>query len=301
MIFRKIFPWKKTSNHSFNNDMRNAGTILFVRARLVLMVLSILLADSCSPGKPEQNNNSKDPNIRVIKEYYPDGKLKSSTEALGQLRHGESREYRKDGSLESIITYENNRKHGPARSYYPDGKTVKTEVHFVSGLKHGEARWNYPDGNLYRLTPYLNGRIVGVRKVYYENGNLQAEIVYQDGEPGVGLKEYNSNGTLREFESKMVFSEIDRISLDNTFVLTVSLSDGYRNVEYFSGKLSDGQFWNEQLSPITSANGVGVMEFFVSKGSFKMETINIIARIKTNLNNYLIIQREYHLALENKH
>ena len=48
-------------------------------------------------------------------------------------------------------------------------------------------------------------------------------------------------------------------------------------------------------------NGIGVMDFYVSKGSFKMETINIVARIKTSLNNYHIIQREYHLALENKH
>lgn len=281
--------------------MRNAGCELFKWTRSVWIIVPILLLNACSPGKPEQESQKKDPNIRVIKELYPDGKLKSTTEALGQLRHGESREYRKDGTLENLITYENNQKHGPARNYYSDGKTVKTEINYVNGYKQGETRWYFPDGKIYRITPYINGKIFGIRQVYYENGNLQAEIPYIDGQPGAGLKEYNSNGTPKKFDSKIVFNEEDRIGLDNTFKLKISLSDGYKDVKYYSGKLYDGQYWTDQLSPIDSENGVGVMEFFVSKGSFKMETINVIARIRTSLSNYHIIQREYHLALENKY
>ncbi len=265
------------------------------------ILIPILLLMSCSPGKPEQKTEKKDPNIRVVEEHYSNGELKSSTEALGQLRHGESKEFRSDGTLENLITYENNRKHGPARNYYPDGKTIKTEIMFVNGYKHGVAHWFYPNGKIYRITPYLNGKIFGIREVYYEDGKLQAEIPYLDSQVGMGLKEYNTNGTLREFKSKIVFRETDRISLDNSFKLSISLSDGYKDVEFFSGKLSDGQYWNDQLSPINTKNGIGLMEFHVSKGTFKMETINIIARAKTKLNNYHIIQREYHLALENKH
>lgn len=266
-----------------------------------MIIVAISMLASCSPGKPEPEKPVKNPNIRVITEKYPNGMLKSSTEAVGQLRHGESKEYRKDGTLESLITYENNRKHGPARNYYPDGKTVKTEMNYVNGYKQGETRWYFANGEIYRITPYINGKIIGIRQVYYENGNLQAEIPFLDSQPGMGLKEYNLNGIAKKFDSKIVFNETDRINLDNTFKLTITLSDGYKDVKYYSGKLSSGRYWNEQLSPIASENGVGVMDFFVSKGSFKMETINVIARIKTSLNNYHIIQREYHLALENKY
>jgi antitoxin component YwqK of YwqJK toxin-antitoxin module len=263
----------------------------------------MMLLASCSPGKPEQKNESgepKDPNLRVITEKYPNGRVKSTTEARGNLRHGASKEYRKDGTLETVINYENNRKQGPARNYYPDGKTVKTEIIYVQGFKHGETKWYFPDGQIYRITPYVNGAIKGIRKVYYENGNLLAEIPYQDSQPGMGLKEYNSDGSPKEFTWRIVFDEEDRINLDNSFKLIITLSGGYENVEFYNGKLTDGKYWNDRLAPIDTENGRGVMSFHVSRGSFKMETINVIARIKTSLNNYQIIQREYHLALENK-
>jgi antitoxin component YwqK of YwqJK toxin-antitoxin module len=272
----------------------------------ILGLFAILaLAGSCSHGKQDKSPGSgeaatPEPGIRVVKEYYPDGSLKSETEAMGKLRQGASKEYRKDGTLENLINYQNNRKHGPAYNYYPDGSTVKLEINYVNGYKSGETKWFYPDGNVYRVTPYVNGKIIGIRRTYYENGTLQAEMPFMDSQPGMGLKEYRQDGSPRKLDTKIVFSERDRISMDNTFRLTITLSDGSRNVEYFSGKLTDGKFWNDQLAPVRTEYGAGIMEFYVSKGTFKMETLNIVARVKTSLDNYLIIQREYHLALENK-
>ena len=78
------------------------------------------------------------------------------------------------------------------------------------------------------------------------------------------------------------------------------MSDKSKNVEFFKGQLTDGKFWNDQLEPIPISDGIGMLEYYVSKGSFKMETINIICRAKTSLDNYQILQREYNLALENK-
>lgn len=272
------------------------------KMRTLWFVISLVLIGSCSTGKQEQEENpgSRDPNIQIVKEYYPDGSLKSETEALGKLRHGESKEYRKNGTLQAVISYKNNRKHGSALNYYSDGRTVKTEIQYVDGYKHGEAKWYYPDGQLYRITPYEKGRIDGTRRTYYENGTLQAEIPYRAGQPGTGLKEYHSDGSPKSLNTKIVFNEQNRISLDNTFKLSITVSDGNRNVEYYTGKLADGMYWHDRLSPVPTEKGIGLMEFYISKGSFKMETLNIIARIKTNLDNYLIIQREYHLALENK-
>ena len=278
-----------------------------MKIRLIVWIFAFLAGlASCSGDKPDKGSRSSetgspDPGTRIIKEYYQNGRLKSETEAVGKLRQGESKEYRKDGTLENLITYENNRKNGPAKNYYADGKTVKTEIIYWNGYKHGEAKWYYPDGEIYRITPYLNGKINGNRLVYYENGKLQAEIPYFDGQPGVGLKEYNPNGSPKDHDAGIVFREQDRIHMDNTFRLYISLSDENNHVSFFSGQLTDDKFWNERLSPIATENGVGTLEYHVSRGSFKMETINVVARIKTSLNNYHFIQREYHLALENKY
>jgi antitoxin component YwqK of YwqJK toxin-antitoxin module len=267
---------------------------------LATLAFPAILAVSCSGGKKEDTTASLPDGIRVVKEYYKNGRLKSETQAMGKLRHGESREYRKDGTLENLIIYENNRKHGPARNYYADGKTVKTEIQYVNGFKNGQAKWYYPDGKIYRITPYENGKIHGIRTTFYENGNKQAEIPYKSGQPGIGLKEYNSDGTPRNSNVKIIFSEQDRISMDNSFRLSISLSSGNRSAEFYRGKLTEGKYWNVELSAIPTENGVGVMEFYIPKGTFKMETINIVAREKTSLNNYRILQGEYHLALENK-
>jgi len=260
----------------------------------------ILFLSSCSRGEKEEESQSSTPGTRIVEEFYPDGKLKSRTEAIGKLRQGVSKEYRKDGKLENLINYENNRKHGPASTYYPDGKTVKIKMNYENGFKNGESKWYYQNGNIYRETFYVNGKIQGIRNTYYDDGTLQSEIPYQDSKRGMGLQEYNAYGNPKAFNAKIVFNEKDRISLDSKFILTLSLSDGTSKVEFFEGKLSNGKYWNDQLSPIPANDGTGEMVFHVSKGTFKMETINIVARVKTSLNNYHILQREYHLALENK-
>ncbi|KPL10766.1 MAG: hypothetical protein AMS26_21125 [Bacteroides sp. SM23_62] len=267
---------------------------------LILSIFVFSLSLACTVKEKEPEAPELPPGIRLVKEFYPDGKLKSETEAKGKLRHGTSKEYRKDGSLENVITYENNRKHGRAANYYPDGKTVKTEMNYVNGLKQGDATWYYPDGKVYRKTPYVNGYINGIRKTYYENGMLQAEVPYFNGNPGIGLKEYTQDGRQKSYEARILIREIDRISLDNTFTLVISLSDQSRGVEFYQGRLTNRAYWNDQLAPIPTENGVAKLQFHVSKGTFKMETLNIVARDKTRLDHYHILQKEYHLAVENK-
>jgi antitoxin component YwqK of YwqJK toxin-antitoxin module len=274
--------------------MRRTGFLIFTFA-IILLMTGCTLKEKEPPEQPANPSG-----IRVIKEHYPDGKIKSETEAKGKLRHGTSKEYRKDGTLENLITYENNRKQGLAANYYPDGKTVKTEMNYVNGYKQGEAIWYYSDGNVYRKTPYTNGRINGIRTTYYKSGVLQSETPYLNGKPGMGLKEYDQDGKPKSYEARILIREIDKISLDKTFTLVISLSEGSRSVKFYQGKLTNGAYWNDQLEPIATENGVAKLPFHVSKGSFKMETLNIVARDKSRLNHYHILQKEYHLAVENK-
>jgi hypothetical protein len=266
----------------------------------IIIILSFLFFAACTQQEKPAEQPVDPSGIRVIKEHYPDGKIKSETEAKGKLRHGTSKEYRKDGTLENLITYENNRKQGISANYYPDGKTVKTEINYINGYKQGEATWYYPDGKVYRKTPYVNGRITGIRTTYYESGVLQSETPYLNGQPGRGLKEYSQDGKFKSYNARIQIREIDRISLDKTFTLVFSLSDQSRSVKFYQGKLTDGTYWNDQLEPIHTENGKAELSFLISKGTFKMETLYIVARDKSRLNLYHILQKEYHLAVENK-
>jgi len=270
--------------------MRNPELILFC----------CLILSACQQEKQPEETSSRDPNVRIIKELYPNGRLKSSTEAIGKLRQGISMEYRSDGTLENEINYDQNRKHGPARSYYSDGNTIKNEILYENGYKQGIAKWFYDSGKIYRETPYDQNMITGIRRTWYEGGGLQAEIPYLKSQPGTGLKEYTSSGKQKEFKAGIRITEQDRISIDGSFTLLFDITDGSKKVEFFSGVLTQGQYLNDKLSGLPTENGRGSMQIHVSKGTFKMETLNIVARIKTSLGNTLILQKEYHLAVENK-
>jgi len=259
-----------------------------------------LALGSCSQQKAPEEVKDNGSQVRVVKEFHPNGRLKSTTEALGKLRHGISRNYRTDGTLESEINYVQNQKHGLAKNYYADGKTVKNEINYLNGSREGEAKWYYPSGKLYRMTPYSNNRINGIRLTYYENGKIQAELPYNNSQPGMGLKEYMQDGKLKDFRGMIQIREEDRVSLDNSYTLLLSISDGTRDVEFYTGKLTAATFWNEKLTAVPTENGIGKIKVFVPKGTFKMETLNLVARIKTSLGHTRILQQEYHLAVENK-
>lgn len=256
---------------------------------------------SCNPQKaPPENGEAGGPEVKVIKEFYPNGRLKSSTEAIGNLRDGISKDYRSDGTLENEIIYVKNRKHGLAKSYYTDGKTLKNEVPYINGYKQGVVKWYYQSGSLYRETTYISNAINGIRRTYYENGKLQAELPYLNSQPGTGLQEYAQDGKPKEFKGMIRVKEEDRISLEGSFTLILSISDGTKNVEFYTGHLTDGKYWNEELTAVPTENGTGRIFFHVSRGAFKMETINLVAKIKTSLGHTRILQKEYHLAIENK-
>ena len=265
----------------------------------LLIYVSCILYFGCAQQKTPESKGDAGQEVRVVKEFHPNGRLKSETQAVGNLRHGISREYRSDGTLENEIRYDQNRKHGLARNFYSDGKTVNTEINYENGYKQGESKWYYPGGEIYRVTTYKNNMIEGLRRYYYENGNIQAEIPYHADQPGTGLREYAQDGSPREFRGEIRVREEDRISLDNQYALILTISDGTRNVEFFTGNLTDGKYWNEELAPVPTDSGVGRIEMGIPKGTFKMETLNLVARIETNLGHTRILQREYYLAVEN--
>ncbi len=297
MILKSSYRWKRISTHCWNI---NPLLLKMQKAGAYIAIVCGLLICFCTREKSPDKSPEAGPETRIVKEFYPNGRLKSATEAVGKLRQGLSREYRADGTLESEIYYDQNRKHGSAKSYYADGKTVKNELRYVNGYRQGDAKWYYQSGKIYRVTPYEKNQINGVRYIYYENGNLQAEIPYQESQPGTGLKEYTPNGSLKAFSAVIRIEEADRLDRENRYSLVLSMSDGSRNVEFFTGELTGGKYWNDELTPVPTENGTGRIDFIISRGKFRMETINIVARVRTSLGNPRILQKEYYLAVENR-
>jgi hypothetical protein len=79
------------------------------------------------------------------------------------------------------------------------------------------------------------------------------------------------------------------------------MSDGSKGVEYFVGRLAGNKYIGVEASRVFEVrDGVGEINFPMPRGSFIMEEVNIIARVKTSQSNYYITQNKFHLAIENR-
>jgi len=258
----------------------------------------ILILIQCKTT-PEKESAGEGSDIRIAREYYEDGTLKAEIEARGNLRHGITKKYSESGILVSTINYENNLRNGKSTVFYEDG-SISTVFNYEDGFRHGDSEKYYKNGGIYRITPYSRGTLSGIQRTFWEDGTLQSEMPYKEGEVGSGLKEYTSSGEMKKMDATILVKEINEIALGNRLTLQLSLSDGSRNVKFFKGSLTDGKYWNAQLAPVETVDGQGRIEFYLPRGSFVMETIQIVARKKTRLDNNYILYREYHLAAEHK-
>ena len=265
---------------------------------LATTALLILIIIQCKTS-PEKEPAGSESDIRIVREYFADGSLMSEIEARGNLRHGLTKKYSESGILVATISYENNLRHGRTTSFYDDG-SISSTINYENGFKHGDAEKYYKNGGIYRITPYWRGTLTGIQRTFWEDGTLQSGMPYKEGEEGSGLKEYTRSGGLKTMDARILVKEINEIALGNKLSLQVSLSDGSKNVEFFKGTLSEGKYWNDQLAPVQTENGQGIIVFYLPRGSFIMESLQIVARKKTRLDNNYIIHREYHLAAENK-
>lgn len=206
-----------------------------------------------------------------------------------------------DGSLRAEIPYVEGLKHGMATEYYKTGKVFQA-IEYAKGLKHGWAKRYWENGNLYQETPYDSGKIHGEQKKYREDGKLASVAVYEHDNPCIGLKEYLIDGKQKKDYPKIVITPIDNLWRDNEYILRLSVSDKSKNVEFFTGKLTNGRCISDQASKVwnTDRNGVGEIIITLPPGGFMMEEINIIAKIKTRQGNYYITQRKYNLAIQNR-
>ncbi len=263
--------------------------------RTFILAVSLVFLFSCQPagpGKKPAGTKQQESTGNVQKAYYDDGTLKAEVEVKDRKRHGVTKNYRADGSLLSTIEFREGKKHGKACNYYTNG-SKQSEIDYVNGIKHGESKWFHKNGQFYRVTPYVNGKITGIRRKYYDNGALLSECPYKKGFPGVGLKEYTKSGRLKYQDLRIEVREINRLETENKMYYKLSLSDGSTRVKFYLGDLTEGMYMNNNMSPISTSNGVGTLDLALKKGYTIQKNLKITAEKITPNKNHLILQRNY--------
>lgn len=219
-------------------------------------------------------------------------KEKKTLEGLVQHR-------RSDGSLASEIQYENKKKNGLAKGYYKDG-TLKSEIYYKEDIREGSAKLYYENGKLYRETPYVQDKKDGVQKVFREDGRLLAEIPYKTDFLGTGTIEYTPEGKPKKQLPEIQVEYINNILKNNQYMVRISLSRGYKNVDYYIGELTEGKYRNNMLMRMGDTNGILELKYTLPPGAYLMETVHVIAETKTQMRNPYLLYKKVNVAAENK-
>lgn len=257
-----------------------------------LATLLFLSLFSCQQEKKDSKNEN------VAYEYYPDGSVKIETQVKDTLAHGLMKIYSPGGRLKQVFTYNMGKREGPAVEYYPDGQ-LRSKSFFKDNKMEGTTRLYYETGELYRETNYKNGVIDGIRKSFYKDGKVLAEAHYRKGYPGLGLKEYDTNGKEIQPEPKIIVTPLNQLALNNKYILLLRLSENQSSTTFYIGDLEDG-FLHEGCWPIQPKDGEARYEIHLNKGSFMMEKLVISAMFTSRKKNIGVVSREYNLAIDNK-
>ena len=231
--------------------------------------------------------------VRVLKEYFSNGKVKTETAAKGNLRHGLTKNYDREGHLLSQVNYVNNTREGMATNFYPVSGKVNSTLVYKNGVKDGDEIWYYESGQPYRVTPYIKGYSNGIQKYYYEDGKLKAEVPVKNGNHGAGLKEYTNDGTLIKDYPTLKITQKDHINQANKVILMIELSDPKYQAKFYRGALEDGKFITDKMLELAMQNGIAQIDFNVPPGSAISQQVTISANLKTKFGNPLILTRNF--------
>lgn len=236
----------------------------------------------------------------ALQSCFPHKSTSSEAKAESAPDQYVKKTYYQNGTLHKEMTYENGVQQGVAKEYYTSGKIFQ-EVMYQGNLREGVARRYYESGILSQETPYHKDKMHGVQKRYRRSGDLMCEVPYHEGNQCIGLKEYTTDGKLKKRYPTIKITPVDNILLTGVYTLRLEMSDKSKGVEYFVGNLSEGKYIGNEASQVWEVmNGVAEIHYPMPPGSFLMEEVNVIAKVKTSQSNYYITQATFHLAIENR-
>ena len=94
--------------------------------------------------------------------------------------------------------------------YDRQGKLSKEE-HYKTYRLDGEVKSFYTNGAIKAITPYVDGKRVGLEKTYFDNGSLQGENIYVANNLEGLSRQYNSEGNI-EREAEYSKGQLDGIT-----------------------------------------------------------------------------------------
>jgi len=201
------------------------------KINFLIAIHILVLAIGC-----EMETSNTSPNSNIIRDKD------------GKVIEGELTKYYKNGKLAAVMNFKNSKLDGQAVKYYEDGITKRSDLKYSTGLLEGVQKRYYKSGSIYKEELYNKGKRDGLTRKYREDGKLMSEAVFKNGFAGTDLKEYLTDGRLKKIYPKIVINTEDRLSVNGTFKIIISLSDKSKKVEYYLGKLEEGIYLSDSLS-----------------------------------------------------
>lgn len=238
----------------------------------------------------------KDENI--VQETYPNGTIKMIAEVKDGMRNGLTKNFDENGRLVSTAELKNDIHEGWMINYNPVNHKITAKAFFKNNKQNGPVTLYYTDGQLYRESYYKDGLVDSIVKTYWPGGKLQAENYFRLGEASVGLKEYDKMGNLIK-QPQIIIREINQAALLNTVKLAISLSQGSKKADFYSGELKDGKYFDADLQKMYNNNGVVTQQYYVAKRTSLIKKVSVVTKSRTELGNTLILHKYYNLAVSN--
>ncbi len=237
-------------------------------------------------------------NNGVVEEYYADGTIKSEITLKNGLRNGLTKYYNEKGRLLSTAEYLNDNREGWVINYNTENGKIANKAFYKKDIQEGQVFQYYNEGMLFRESTYVKGRVDGVIKTYWPDGKIKAENIFKMGKPAIGLKEYDKTGKLIK-QPVIIVEEINQAALLNKVILKFSLSDKNQDVDFYLQDLEDDKYFNPYTYKLRNDDGISSIEYPVFRGNKLLKHVSIIAKVKTNYGNTLILQRYYNLNIVN--
>jgi antitoxin component YwqK of YwqJK toxin-antitoxin module len=227
---------------------------------------------------------------KVVEEYYPDGNIKSEITVQNNMRNGISKYYNENGRLMSTAEYVNDKRNGWVVNFNTENGKISTKAFFKNDVQNGELIQYYKEGSLFRTSTYEDGRVNGIIKTYWPDRKLKAENLFKMGIPSKGLKEYDRHGIL----IKQPYIVVNKTVESNKIILKISLSDRDKDVDFYLDNLDSGIYFNPHTYRLRIDDGFSTVEYLPKQGSSQNNKISVIAKVKTDYGNTLILQKYFY-------
>jgi hypothetical protein len=201
--------------------------------------------------------------------------------------------YKESGAILAKVEVKNGKPNGSVKNFYEDGK-LRMEATYLDGKKNGPVTFYQTNGKKFSVTNYDMGHKQGEERKYYEDGKLMSVNTYHLGRLQPGLKEYLKDGTPIKDNTSLVIRDIDRLTIDGTYSVNVSVTDPKLKPDYY---VMDETKPNAKQLLKTSGNS-GILKIPVQPGSFYMRKLIFQAEYKTVRGNTRIIRKNHNIAVD---